>query len=270
MKRIIHISDLHIGYKDFHDRFNFIIETLIFEKGDKARDYVIVMTGDLSDNANKEIGYRKAKEGIDFLDQAGFSVLVVPGNHDYGSGDLGKKKFVRLFQKNFFGKETGFPKKDIIGEIAFIGLDSMAEELNWYDAIFAEGELGQKQLKGLEIILHEEDVRACRKRVIYLHHHPFSPRPVHYLKDSKMLKAILNGAMKEQISIDAILFGHNHQGLIHNGQWGITRCYDAGTATLKPRPKYLGWCPWFQVRSSTRVIDLENDNVHADYVLPMF
>lgn len=39
---------------------------------------------------------------------------------------------------------------DIIENIAFMGLDSMAEELNWTDRLFAQGELGNKQLKRLE------------------------------------------------------------------------------------------------------------------------
>ncbi len=46
-------------------------------------------------------------------------------------------------------------------------------------------------------------------------------------------------AMEKGISIDALLFGHNHQGEERNGTWGIKRWYDAGSATCKPRPKYI-------------------------------
>lgn len=270
MKRIIHLSDLHVGYEDFGQRFTSIIDNLIFEKGSKAQEYVLVITGDLVDNAHNSESYPEVKAGWDTLRTAGFKhILVVPGNHDYGTGDHGDKKFVSSFQRAFYGEETGFPRKDIIDSIAFVGLDSMAEELHWYDELLAEGELGDKQLRRLESILKGDEVRSCKKRVIYLHHHPFQWRPLHQLKDSYKLKKIVREAQNQGISIDAILFGHNHQGKVHNGRWDIARCYDAGTITLKPRPKYLDWCPWFKVKSATRVINIEKADVHLDYELSL-
>lgn len=270
MKRIIHMSDLHVGYEDFGDRFRSITDNLIFEKGNKACEYVLVITGDLVDNAHNAESYPEVKAALDTLRNAGFEhILVVPGNHDYGTGSHGDKKFVTLFQQAFYGDKRGFPRKDIIDGITFIGLDSMTEELNWYDELWAEGELGDQQLRRLKAILRDDDVRLCKKRVVYLHHHPFQWRPLHKLKDSRKLKEVLVEAQGQGVSIDAVLFGHNHEGKVHNGQWGIPRCYDAGTATLKPRPKYLNWCPWFKVRSSTRVINIEKEEVYLDYELPL-
>jgi hypothetical protein len=71
------------------------------------------------------------------------------GNHDYGTGSHGDKKFVKIFQQTFFGDELAYPKKDIIVNVAFFCLDSMAEELHWYDELWAQGELGSKQLSAL-------------------------------------------------------------------------------------------------------------------------
>jgi 3',5'-cyclic AMP phosphodiesterase CpdA len=271
MKKIIHISDLHVGYKDFRERFKIIADNLILEKGDKADQYVIVITGDLVDrpHTKKRDNYKDVKDILDYLKQSGFKhILVVPGNHDYGSGSKGNKKFVPLFKEIFFNGEAEYPKLDIIGDIAFIGLDSMAEELHWYDNLWSQGELGKKQLKRLKILLEEEKTRSCKKRVIYLHHHPFGWRPLHELKDSRKLKVVLTQARKKDISIDAILFGHNHQGKAHNGRWGIERCYDAGTTTLKERPRYLSWAVWFKTQSSTRVINL-GKKANTDYVLSL-
>jgi 3',5'-cyclic AMP phosphodiesterase CpdA len=271
MKKIIHLSDIHVGYKDFDQRFQMIINALIRKMGSAAGDCVIVITGDVVDDANDPESYGKVKKGLDSLARAGFEhILVVPGNHDYGTGDMADRKFVKDFQQVFYGREITFPKKDIIDGVAFIGLDSMAAELHWYDRIWAEGELGVAQLKRLAVMLEEEDVRACRKRVIYLHHHPFRWRPVHQLKDAGKLKRVLTSAMDKQISIDALLFGHNHQGNSHNGKWNIARCYDAGTATLKPRPDWVKWWPWFRIQSSVRVIDIGTDDVSQDQVLPFF
>jgi len=270
MKKIIHISDLHIGFKNMGERYHQIINKLISKKGKEAHDYVILISGDLIDNAHQQEDYGEVTAGLERLRQTGFeNILIIPGNHDYGTGSKGDKKFVKTFQKIFFNDDQTYPRKDIIEDIAFIGLDSIAEELHWYDALWSEGELGNSQLSRLSIILQGDDVRACKRRVIYLHHHPFDARPLHQLKDSKNLKKILTEAMDQNITIDAILYGHNHEGKSHNGEWGIPRCYDAGSATAKPRPKMVKNMAWFQVNSSIRVIDIEKEDVGCDYVLPL-
>ena len=262
MKKIIHMSDLHIGYKDNAKRFHAVIKKIKNERGDKASQYVIVITGDLVDNAHYREGYWDVKAGLEVLKIAGFKdILIVPGNHDYGTGDHGDKKFVKVFHEMFYRDGREFPRKDIIEDIAFIGLDSMAEELHWYDEIWAEGELGDQQLGCLDKILEQEDTLACKKRVVYLHHHPFDFRPLHQLKDSSKLKKILTGHINKGTSIDAILYGHNHEGKTHNGKWEIPRCYDAGTATLKPRPHYVNWMPWFKTQASIRVIDFQGEDI---------
>ena len=264
MKRIIHMSDLHVGHEDLGDRFRTIINRLIFEKGDKPEDYVIVITGDLVENANNPLSYDEVKSGLTNLKNEGFKhILIAPGNHDYGTGSNGDPKFVNAFKKSFFGEIIEYPKLDIIDNIAFIGLDSMAEELHWYDDLFAQGELGKDQLERLRKRLKLQKVQKCSKKVIYLHHHPFAPRPFHELKDSSSLKKIIEG------KVDAILYGHNHQGQIHNGKWGIKRCYDAGTATLKSRSEWLDWLPWFKVKYAVRMIHIHEESVGSDYIFEL-
>jgi 3',5'-cyclic AMP phosphodiesterase CpdA len=229
VKKIIHLSDLHIGYRDMGERFQCITDNIIFEK-EPASEYVILITGDLVEKATDSSSYEETRLYIQKLEAAGFTVLVVPGNHDYGTGSLGSKKYVRLFKEVFFGDpEIQYPKLDIIEGIAFVGLDSMAEELNWYDRLFAEGELGGAQRRRLDALLSDAAVKACAYRVVYLHHHPFDPYPLHQLKDSEALGEIL----VKHGNVDALLYGHNHLGKKHNGKWGIPRCYDAGTTTRK-------------------------------------
>lgn len=264
MKQIIHMSDLHVGYEDLGDRFRTIVNRLIFEKGDKADNYVIIITGDLVDNANNPLSYDEVKSGLVNLNSAGFKyILVVPGNHDYGTGSNGDPKFIEAFKKCFYKEIITYPKLDIIDNIAFLGLDSMAEELHWYDDLFAQGELGSEQLGRLKKLLGSQKVRNCEKRVVYLHHHPFAPRPFHELKDSSALREIIEG------KVDAILYGHNHQGQIHNGQWQIKRCYDAGTATIKGRSEWIEWLPWFRVKSAVRMIHIGQEDVQLDYILEL-
>lgn len=230
MKKIIHFSDLHIGYKNLAERFQCIVGNVIFLK-EPADQYVIIITGDLVDNATDPNNYERAQAYVNTLRDAGFTVLVVPGNHDYGTGSFGSKKYVKHFKETFFGNSNiTYPKVDIIDKIAFIGLDSMAEELHFVDRLFANGELGKDQLQRLENKLSDPIVTACDHRVIYLHHHPWDSKGMlHELKDAHKFGELL----KKKDNIDALLYGHMHEGKRWNGKWNIKRCYDAGSSTRK-------------------------------------
>ncbi len=250
--KIIHLSDLHIGHKECGDRFRTIIRN-ISSRMKPAEDHVIVITGDLADNANKPEQREEAAIRIGELKDLGYRVLVVPGNHDYGTGTMGNIRNVRLFKERFYNDpDITYPKVDIIHDTAFIGLDSTAEELSWHDRIFAQGELGREQLGRLEEIINDQAISKMIK-VTYLHHHPFDFKIGRQLKDSRDLKEIIENR------IDILLFGHYHrskQGAlkVHHGTWGITRCYNAGTATHK------NGNPGFH-----RVIDLSESDPGADY-----
>lgn len=265
MRKIIHLSDLHIGFTEnqgghyaaMGTRFNSIIDNIAFTK-QPASNYIVLVTGDLVDTALNPANYEETMLYFNKLRDYGYTVLPVPGNHDYGTGALASKKFVNEFKRTFFGThDIIYPKLDIIDKIAFIGLDSMAEELHWYDRLGANGELGDPQLERFAQLLTELDKdKSCKYRVVYLHHHPFDPEPLHELKDSEKLKAILKGRR-----IDALLYGHNHKGKKRNGRWDIPRCYDAGSSTRK-----LGSTGYH------RVIDLNRDarfdydgDFHGDY-----
>jgi len=257
MKKIIHLSDLHMGYGDLGDRFGCIANNIIFAK-QPAEQYVIVITGDIVDNAFAGSGYDEPEAHIERLRTAGYTVLVAPGNHDYGTGNLANKKYVRLFWQKLVKKpNVRYPNVDIVENIAFVGLDSMAKELHWYDALFANGELGEKQIRRLGDILNRKSVKQCDYRVVYLHHHPFDPLPFHELKDSKELGQML----RKCGNVDAILYGHNHAGKKRNGTWGIARCYDAGTATRKD-----GSAGYHRVIDLTRDARLDYDgDFHGSY-----
>jgi len=252
MKKIIHLSDLHVGHEDCGTRFRTIIDNITFLK-QPAMNYIILITGDIVENATQPEQVNEAVDAIEQFEERGYRVLVVPGNHDYGTGSWGDIKFVDSFKKKFFKlPHISYPKLNIIDELAFIGLDSTAEELHWHDRIFSEGELGKDQLKRLKGILGKPEV-AGRKKIIYLHHHPFDFKFGMQLKDKNELKKIIEN------KIDALLFGHYHNhsssaGKIFHGIWGIPRCYNAGTSTHKNG--HIG---------VHRVIDLSNDDPRMDY-----
>jgi 3',5'-cyclic AMP phosphodiesterase CpdA len=250
--KIIHLSDLHVGHKECGERFRTIIRN-INSCLQPAEEYIIVVTGDLADNANKTEHREEAAQSIEELENHGYRVLVVPGNHDYGTGTIGNVRNVRLFKERFYNDpDITYPKLDTINGTAFIGLDSTAEELNWHDRIFAQGELGRGQLGRLQKIINDPAISKMMK-VVYLHHHPFDFKIGRQLKDSDDLRSVIENRT------DLLLFGHYHRSKkgalkVHLGTWGIPRCYNAGTATHK------NGNPGFH-----RVIDLSRPDPAMDY-----
>jgi predicted MPP superfamily phosphohydrolase len=252
MKKIIHLSDIHVGHEDCGEKFRTIIDNITLLK-QPAENYIILITGDIVDNANHAEFTDEAIDAIRQLEQNGYKVLLIPGNHDYGTGAWGNDKFVPVFKEKFFGDtKISYPKLDILDEIAFIGLDSTAEELHWHDRIFSEGELGKGQLKRLRKMMDQPDISSLKK-VVYLHHHPFDFKFGMQLRDKEKLKKIIEN------KVDALLFGHYHAsessaGKIFHGMWGINRCYNAGSSTHK--------------NGNTgyhRIIDLSNPDPRVDY-----
>ncbi|NGZ28128.1 MAG: hypothetical protein G8345_14710 [Magnetococcales bacterium] len=277
-KKIIHLSDLHAGAgeeegkpcgnnRSCKDNLSVIMEDIIRTYGESSREYVIVITGDLVDNAKRDPEYAQAKEELAKLKNAGFDMLIIPGNHDYGSGAKLKRKFVNMFKNAIYNSLTGishvmnpptnpelivYPKLDIIPQpgtpeaanfapIAFIGLDSNEGELNFFEAWGANGELGDRQRDLLKKMLKSPEVQACPFKVVYLHHHPFEKeksnvKPWHSLDDATDLVKLLN-----KLPVDMVLFGHNHGGEDETLQPGtqlprirnVKRIYDGGSSTGK-------------------------------------
>jgi 3',5'-cyclic AMP phosphodiesterase CpdA len=252
MKKIIHISDLHVGYEkeknhevifSTYKNFEEIIEKII-DKCTPPSDFIILITGDLVDNAKEGNGKLLKTIKTDFLDvleDAGFNnILIVPGNHDYGTGNSANVDCMRIFKETIYGdKDKSFPDVRVIDGIAFIGLDSMQGELKKNEGIWADGEVGKEQIIALDEFLSGKrpltgpKVSDCKYTVIYLHHHPidrgsYFKKKFHGLDDADDLKNVL-----APYKIDALLFGHNHDGRPWYESWGIPRVYDAGSTTGK-------------------------------------
>jgi len=260
MKKIVHFSDIHIGceYKNhkgkqnMNERFNEIIDCLILAKGDKPENYIVVITGDIVDDATDE-NFKNAKICLKKLTDHNFKWLLVPGNHDYRCRGMADPEWRKEFNKRFFEKEeVKYPIVNVFDEIAFIGLDSMEGEMGTEGA---EGSIGKSQLRDLEQGFEEQfkrqnqNFKKANKVVVYLHHHVLDPIPKHKLRDADVLERILKNN-----KVDALLFGHLHHGKKWHGWAGIRRVYDAGSTTKK------SGSPGFH-----RIIDLSNDNPMFDY-----
>lgn len=256
-KKIIHLTDLHLGYED--DDINCAqtvheVKSWIMANCMPRSYYVIVITGDLINNANISSQWDLAGDFIRQLSEADasgekYEIVLVPGNHDYGTGSDADPKFVSIFKQKYFGDSSfEYPYVKIVGDgvthekIAFIGLDSNEDELNPSDHRLADGEIGNEQLGRLEDALRRNDVKQCPYRIVFLHHHPFES-PIfkfgHWLKDKDKLKDVLKAADDEGIKVDALLFGHNHGGKSKHNKWGIPRIYDGGTTGGKRKPSFI-------------------------------
>jgi predicted MPP superfamily phosphohydrolase len=250
--QIIHLSDLHIGYKICGQKASKIIKNIV--KHESPSKSIIVITGDIVEQARRDKDLEAALKLIEELRKHNFRVLLCPGNHDYGTGLMNNRKIAQNFRKLFLPQVKAFPQIDIIKDTVFIGLDSNAEELHWYDRFFADGELGEAQLARLNNILSDPFIKD-KTKVLYLHHHPFHSLPLHQLKDSKKLKAVIEN------KIDIFLYGHLHFGRSYNKTWGIRIVLDGGSSTGKRAAKIFG------IRIKHRVIDLTDfSTVEKNYL----
>ncbi len=251
--KLIHVSDTHIGRGDNALRFERVVDDLLANPPDAPEKCVIVHTGDLIDSASGT-NRRAAKVLLDRL-ATRYRVLLCPGNHDYGDAMSVDEEDAQAFQRAFGdyifqGKPSSFPVLSAVGpDHIFIGLDSNAEELGFWERWFAEGHLGKAQLSALNSMLDSPEV-AGKQVVIYLHHHPFSfgytvmadvgdrhplsllfarlSRPFLRLKDAYSLCQVVRDRAH------VLLFGHMHFGLDCSGEgqkYGVRLALDGGSTT---------------------------------------
>jgi 3',5'-cyclic AMP phosphodiesterase CpdA len=206
--KFIHISDLHFhrNKKDNKDAE----KVLKFIK-DNYPKHNLIVTGDITDDGH-EIQYENAFKAL-----APFKgrIFIVPGNHDFGAAGnfYSKERAIRFDEMlsiklgqggTFTGDNT--PIVHVLNEgntnVMLIALDTNLETLHPFD--FACGEVGEKQLSGLEAILTGPQSFNMIK-FLFFHHHPFMHgNPFMELVDAKQLmRTIYN-------RIDVLLFGHKH------------------------------------------------------------
>ena len=172
---IIHLTDLHLKVErnaENNRRFRKIAERLNSDVFDETK-HVIIITGDLIDNAYHNGAMVQAKAHLDLLlPKYSGRLFVCPGNHDYGSFSGGNAQYIREFFEtfsDFLGSSQIFPRDEYVdlgdphfeidgeplyspfptvndfGDCLFIGLDSMegefASDVDGRD-LGAEGKLG--------------------------------------------------------------------------------------------------------------------------------
>jgi len=228
MKKIIHLSDIHVGAGDCGPRFQAIVDNLL--QTPHPDDYVVVITGDLVDKA-EEPNLSFAAEQLRRLKDR-MLVFLVPGNHDVGIGARVSTEWAEAFFRTFYNSPSPtFPQvMKVDDELCLIGLFSTEDELSGLDSIGAEGELGKRQLAELAKILAE---REESYRVICLHHHPFDKKGFRgkalRLKDSDELEEVLTADRW----VNALFFGHHHTFGEEEPWARVPHLFNAGSSTDK-------------------------------------
>lgn len=223
--RILHISDLHIGKEetdvDEWRQAEKLVRLIKRNWGVDDDKPLVLITGDVVDDG-REVEFIEARRILEPLHKAGFQVVALPGNHDYGwNGAYAQEKRFKLFKKYLLGIETRVTHPDVPyadDRVALITLNSMRAETGFWDGLLADGELGNEQLNELaELISTLRDERPkSYKIVVALHHHPFLFPGDPFLKNAKEWAGhrLKDGADFMRLvggRIDALLFGHEHR-----------------------------------------------------------
>jgi 3',5'-cyclic AMP phosphodiesterase CpdA len=224
--RILCLSDLHIGRSPERSQGAIhLVQKILEAFGGQVVKPLLLFTGDITDDGN-EGQCLQAQAILQPLRAAGFSLEFVPGNHDYGwNGNLASSTSYQLFQKHILqNPDLAYPRLVQVGRHFILLLDSMQAENHWYDALLADGELGDSQRKIFEKhLIFLQGLRSTGAKVLVaLHHHPFlypDESLVYHLKN--VLGHELNDGeefMNLVIGkIDALVFGHEHRH-IHFGE----------------------------------------------------
>ncbi len=189
--KIIHLSDLHIGKSNNLEKSAIIINWIINNR-EKHLSNLVIISGDLVDDG-ETWQFLQAKELVDRLRNEGFTVLVAPGNHDYGPDGYRESRQSREDFRKLISDVAEYPHIYSEKGQAFILLDSMAEEFSNVELWGAQGNLGRDQLNKLDLILDELAGNPVVENIhLILHHHPFDYLFYHGLRDHADLKGVIS------------------------------------------------------------------------------
>lgn len=271
--RFVHISDLHVGE---HSTRNALAEKLtdkiLRRYSGWSQKPLLLITGDFVHDGQPE-QYKLAEKLLFKLHNAGFQILMCPGNHDYGKQGLDDDYNSRYHYNKFALKLTtrksdpdsgfqnvhngqwNYPIVNKFDDTYFIGLDTMQGvfKLSWYyrwvARFSASGWLGSAQLDKLDSAIKKIRQKAPDANIVlYMHHHPFRfgfRFRVMQLHDRQRLHQIIGN------QVNILLFGHNHvEKRLHaeQRQHGIGVVQVFGTSTHDRNT------PFYEIDSESRSV----------------
>ncbi len=201
---VAQLSDLHCGSPYFDAG---LLETAVHETIALNPDLVVI-GGDLT--AEGYAGeFRTAQRFLEPLFQAGFTMLVIPGNHDsknvgylhfrdvFGVGDVADKgdRVISLTLPSLDGPSHERP---VPFRVQVVAIDSSKPDL-------AEGEVGRERYRWIR----DQFAAEADFKVFVLHHHlvpvPGTGRERNTVWDAGDVLALLT-----ELKVDVVLSGHKH------------------------------------------------------------
>jgi Icc protein len=280
--RIAHISDLHLNPDYFPERTEAFYQ--ILEKCRSLKVDHIVITGDITNQAKaKEFAHaRTILKEFDLLNPAKLTVTI--GNHDIYGGpyhaedvlsfpgfckgtdyDSKVKEFYSSFRETFddckyVSGTSVFPFVKIIRDVAFVGINSVAQWSSIKNPLGSNGDVGKHQYQQLKKIFESEIVKG--KTILVLIHHHFNKmeKKESSGKLERLWHAIESGTMKlwkkkrlfrlfNDGKIGKVLHGHLH----HNADY------------TRKNIKFLNaggtMFPGKESRHSFHVVDIHQQNI---------
>jgi len=243
--KIAHISDLHLSPE--HRRRNIRSTRQLLDKIATFGVDHLVITGDITADAEKG-DFQLARK---LLKQSGWlnakALSVVIGNHDIFGGvnhaediftfpkkckqtHFRKKvtEFFEFFHELFEGtvqpdQSMAFPFGKAIGEIAFIGMNSVAEYTKLGNPIGSNGEVRREELKKCKEMLILPTF-ANHKKIVLIHHHFYKHINATTGAVNSLWNSIESQTMKlygkkrlikmfGETGVELVLHGHAHENL---------------------------------------------------------
>jgi 3',5'-cyclic AMP phosphodiesterase CpdA len=260
---IAHLSDLHINHRYFPERSALLRETLR-ECNDRNIEHLII-TGDISHLGRGE----ELEQCGEILREHGYwdssTLTVTIGNHDIFGGpyfaedvltfpgicretafDEKVRRFTDVFAQSFESSihgdgESFFPFVKLVGDMALIGINTIARWSALKNPLGSNGEVDDMQFKRLERVFNDSRLQG-RRLIVLTHHHFHTPK---YLKTCSVLGNAwqrveghtlkLRGRKRllelfKLHGVEKILHGHVHEHTEYR-QGGVT-CLNAGASML--------------------------------------
>ncbi len=238
---LIHLSDLHVGPSARHKnalRLRMLVAR-ICQRYAGPDAPAILISGDLTNNGTAP-ELRQAAKILARFKEAGFHLLVCPGNHDVGpKGNTFSPAAQVNFQQIILGEllevtgartatnrmHTFYPRVETLRGVACIGLDTANQEDH-----LASGRIGEQQCSALQSQLAQ--IPAGTPIVVYMHHHVFQWVHAMRLWDSDDLLRTLGRR------VTLLCFGHKHQsrvwlpGSARSRETGVELLVASGSSTV--------------------------------------
>lgn len=241
--RIAHLSDLHFCSKyKAHNIFK--TDRLIKLAVDKGAEHLVI-TGDISDNANKN-DYnvlRKILKKYNLLSSEKTSIVI--GNHDiFGRPQTAKdvlnfpskclatsynekvaqfvNHFSELFENTYrVHRELYFPFIKELKDVVLIGMNSIAQYSRLKNPFASNGRISKIQRRSLKHLLKRK-LYSEKIKIALVHHHFYHINEVVKSSERTVWNKIENYTMKlrgkgkllnlfNELDISVVLHGHSHE-----------------------------------------------------------